>query len=49
MDQQQQNQKKVDGNNMEDFMDPAERQRAKTYYLQVQQQAEEKMCKFCDK
>jgi len=45
MDQKQ----KVDVQNMEDFMDPVERERAQTYYQQVQQQAEEKMCKFCDK
>lgn len=32
---------------MEDFMDPAERVRAQTYYKQMQQDREDKMCKFC--
>lgn len=34
---------------MEDFMDPMERVRAQTYYKQMQQDREDKMCKFCDK
>lgn len=35
--------------NMDDFMAPGERERAKTYYQQVQRDAEERSCKFCDK
>jgi hypothetical protein len=35
--------------NMDDFMDAGERERALTYYKQVQQEKEEKMCKFCEK
>ena len=35
--------------NMEDFMEPGERLRAQTYYKQVQQEREERLCKFCEK
>ena len=31
------------------FMNPAERERAKTYYKQMQQEKEDSMCKFCNK
>ena len=31
------------------FMNKAERERANTYYEQVKKEAEERMCKFCDK
>ena len=33
---------------MDEFMDGAERQRAQTYYRQMQREAEERMCKFCE-
>jgi hypothetical protein len=33
----------------EDFMDPMERQRAQTYYLQLQREVEDSICKFCKK
>jgi len=31
------------------FMDPFERQRADTYYENLQRETEERMCKFCNK
>lgn len=34
---------------IDDFMAPHERERAKTYYQQVQREAEERTCKFCAK
>jgi len=42
-------QPKVDAENFEDFMDHGERQRAQTYYKQIQQMKEDSLCKFCDK
>lgn len=35
--------------NIDEFMQPHERERAKTYYQQVQREAEERTCKFCDR
>jgi hypothetical protein len=40
---------KFDAENMEAFMDFGERERAATYYKQMQQLKEESLCKFCDK
>ena len=40
---------KVDANQMDFFMDAHERQRAATYYKQMQQEIEDRLCKFCDK
>ena len=41
--------KKIKEMNMEDFMEPGERLRAQTYYKQVQQEREDRLCKFCEK
>ena len=35
--------------NFDDFMDPAERKRAQTYYEQVQKEKEDSICKYCDR
>ena len=34
---------------MDNFMDPSERNRAQTYYEHMKREAEERMCKFCDR
>ena len=41
--------KKVNADQMDNFMDPTERKRAQTYYEHMQREAEERMCKFCDR
>jgi hypothetical protein len=41
--------KKVNADQMDNFMDPKERKRAQTYYEHMQREAEERMCKFCDR
>jgi len=46
---EQQEQKQIGNMNFDDFMDPSERKRAQTYYEQVMKEAEDRMCKFCDK
>ena len=42
-------QEPVNAANMEMFMDPGERQRAQTYYKQLERDAEDRMCHFCKK
>ena len=39
----------IDAGNMDFFMNAAERQRAATFYEQLQKEREESLCKFCDK
>lgn len=39
----------VDASNMDGFMAPAERERAQTFYLQLQREREDQLCKFCEK
>ena len=34
---------------MDFFMSAQERERANTYYAQMQREAEDRMCKFCEK
>ena len=39
----------VDASKIDGFMAPQERERAQTFYLQLQREREDQLCKFCEK